>query len=617
MFESMKIPRKLGMSFLIICASAAVMMVVFWINIAMIRSSTDRNNFSQTVHSKELTLETAILRQNSQFRGYLVTGDDSYLKSYDEARVEYDHESAELERLLTDPAKRQLLLESREKTLAWRKNWGDRLIAVVRSGQREEAQQAVRSAGKAVMVSDAVLPLRELRDAETELMKKNGARQDTALTVANITLLVGGIMLIGVAMLLARMLGRLIARPITELTRTMSQLAAGNNAASVPDTDRKDEMGDMARAVLVFRDAALAKLAADEDRQKAMAEIGDILHQLADADLTVRLHGLPEAFTGLARDFNDATSRLSGAMNTVRSSVETIKFNSAEIRQAAGDLSLRSEKQAAHLQATAAAMADITQTMQRDAMVTVSANAAMVEARTEAEQGGEVVNKAIEAMNGIDQASKEIGTIIAVIEGIAFQTNLLALNAGVEAARAGDAGRGFAVVASEVRALAQRAADAATDVKSRVLSASNQVNVGVQLVDETGRALTRIIERVASVSDSISSMTESSERQAQSLRQVNAAIGEIDSVTQENAAMVEETTAASQTLATEAESLAQAFATFKVDGATRPASSSAPVRSHAVPQRAKPAPAPVPAPVRQLKTTSTMTMPAEDDWSEF
>jgi methyl-accepting chemotaxis protein len=615
MFESMKIPRKLGISFITICASAAAMMVVFWINIAMIHSSTDRNNFSQTVHSKELTLETAILRQNSQFRGYLVTGDDSYLKSYDEARVEYDHESSELERLLADPEKRQLLMESREKTVAWRKNWGDRLIAVVRNGQREEAQNAVRSAGKAVMVSDAVLPLRALRDAETRLMKQNGERQNMALTAANITLLVGGIMLIGVAMLLARLLGKVIARPITELTRTMSQLAAGNNGASVPDTDRRDELGDMARAVLVFRDAALAKLAADEDRQKAMAEIGDILHQLAEADLTVRLHGLPDAFSGLANDFNDATSRLSGAMTTVRSSVDTIKRNSAEIRQAAGDLSLRSEKQAAHLQETAAAMADITKTMQRDAMVTVSANSAMSEARREAEQGGQVVDKAIAAMNGIDQASKEIGTIIAVIEGIAFQTNLLALNAGVEAARAGDAGRGFAVVASEVRALAQRAADAATDVKSRVLSASDQVNVGVQLVDETGRALSRIIERVASVSDSISSMTESSERQAQSLRQVNAAIGEIDSVTQENAAMVEETTAASQTLASEAELLAQAFATFKVDNMRRPGMIAPPSRSRVTPARAMAVAHH--APVRQLRNTTATSMPAEDDWSEF
>ena len=260
-------------------------------------------------------------------------------------------------------------------------------------------------------------------------------------------------------------------------------------------------------------------------------------------------------------------------------------------------------------------MTEITKTMQQSAQVTISANAGMADARREAEQGGAVVHKAIEAMNGIDQASKEIAEIITVIDGIAFQTNLLALNAGVEAARAGDAGRGFAVVASEVRALAQRAADAATDVKGRILSASNHVNVGVELVDETGRSLARIIERVSSVSEAISAMTESAERQTLSLRQVNAAIGEIDSVTQENAAMVEETTAAAQTLATEAEQLAQAFATFKVDASDAPLTRSAPPPRRMASAYAEPAP--YRAPVRQMKPVVSNLAAATDDWSEF
>ncbi|MCE3544468.1 methyl-accepting chemotaxis protein, partial [Escherichia coli] len=153
---------------------------------------------------------------------------------------------------------------------------------------------------------------------------------------------------------------------------------------------------------------------------------------------------------------------------------------------------------------------------------------------------------------GIEQASNEIAAIISLIDGIAFQTNLLALNAGVEAARAGEAGKGFAVVANEVRALAQRSADAATEVKTRVTAASKHVKAGVALVDQTGQALSRIIERVAAVSGAVDAIARSSDHQATSLGQINVAIGEMDGMTQQNAAMVEETSAAARRLVDEA-----------------------------------------------------------------
>ena len=616
MFKSMNIPKKLGVSFLTICASAAIMMIVFFVNITMIRLSTDRNNLSQSIHAQALTLETAVLRQNSQFRGYLVTGDASYLKSYFEARDDYDRTSAALEETLADPVKRDLVLKSRDKTLAWRRDWGDRLIGWVRDGKRAEAEQAVRDAGKAVLISDAVLPLRDLRTSETKLIEQNSARQETAITTALVTLVVGGIALIGVAISLAVMLGRLIATPITGLTQTMARLADGHSDIAVPDTDRQDELGDMARAVLVFRDAAVAKMVADKDRQEAIAEIGKTLHQLANADLTVRLTGLPDAFGELAHDFNDAMVRLSEAMSSVRGSVNTIMSNSGEIREAAGDLSLRSEKQAGSLQKSAAAIGEISETVRDGAKLAVSANTEMSEARVEAEQGGAIVGKAIDAMNGIDQASKEIAEIITVIDGIAFQTNLLALNAGVEAARAGDAGKGFAVVANEVRALAQRAADAAKDVKTKIMSATDHVRVGVDLVNETGHALTRITSRVTSVSQAIEAMAESSAQQSRSLNQVSAAFREIDSVTQENAAMVEETTAAAVLLAKEAKQMADAFATFTVDAipAGRDGGSADRIVSF---RKADPMPTSRSTAPLRARTAGNLALDASDDWSEF
>lgn len=271
MINALKIPRKLGFSFLLICASAAIVMTVFFTNISMIRTATERNNHHQSVHAQALSLETQLLRQNSQLRGFLVTGDPSYLKSYDEARDEYDSTSIELEKAVEEPGLRAAVAKSRDETLAWRGKWGDRLIARVKGGARDEAAAEFRAAGKAVMVSAAVTPLRDVRDAQIKLIEENSALQDGAISTAMSVLIVGGMVLIGIAVTLALMLSRMIARPITGLTKAMGELAAGQNDIVIPDVDRGDELGDMARAVLIFRDAAIAKKAADEASAQAEA----------------------------------------------------------------------------------------------------------------------------------------------------------------------------------------------------------------------------------------------------------------------------------------------------------------------------------------------------------
>ncbi|MCT2401363.1 methyl-accepting chemotaxis protein [Novosphingobium mangrovi (ex Huang et al. 2023)] len=612
MLSSLNIPKKLAIAFVAINLSAAVMMLVFATNIMMISRSTERTNFHQSIHAKAMSLETQILRQNSQVRGYLVTGDDLYLKSYYDGRDIYDATSAELEKELADPALRNLLLESRAETLKWRADWGDKSIEMVKDGQREAAADRVRDAGKAALVSDAVLPLRDLRDQEQAQITAESEGQETSIATAWIALVVGGLALCGLAVALQRKLSRDIASPVGDLTETMTTLASGCNDVDVPGTDRVDELGNMARAVLVFRDQALAKITADHDREAAMAEIGRKLHDLSQSDLRARLHDLPDAFASVSRDFNNALDQLCAVMVSVRGSIDSISTGSSEIRQAASDLSNRSEEQAAKLQSSAAAMDEITRKVGESAGIVSEANRAMSDARGEAEQGGAVVRRAIEAMNGIDQATREIAEIITVIDGIAFQTNLLALNAGVEAARAGDAGKGFAVVASEVRALAQRAADAAADVKSRILSATEHVTSGVELVNDTGGSLNRIIERVSSVSESIEAMAETAEQQSSGLLKVNEAISAMDAMTQQNAAMVEETTAATEMLAREAQQLFEAFSTFKVDDSlprTRTVSPSS-IRPAAV----QPAPRPAARP-RLVGNLAVKTV--EDDWSEF
>jgi methyl-accepting chemotaxis protein len=605
----MKIPRKLGLSFLAIIASAAVVMLVFFANIMLIERSTERNNVSQTIFAKALTLETSMLRQNSQLRGFLVTGDTSYLKSYEEGRKEFDDTAVELQQMLTDPTKLAQVRIANREALAWRRDWGDRLIAWVKAGHREEAEAAVRAAGDKVLVSKVALPLRDLRNAETKEMERNAARQDSAISTALITLVIGAVALIGIAITLSMVLSRSIARPISALTAAMADLARGQHDVAITATDRSDELGDMARAVTVLRDAAAAKLAADRDRDAAGATIGDALHRLSEADLTVRITDVPEAFRSLSRDFNDATESLSRVLGEVRDSVQAITHNSEEINRATLDLSQRTEQQAAAIEQSAAALDEVTKSIREGAGAAIGASGSMVETRGEAERGGAVVREAIGAMNGIEKASKEIAEIISLIDGIAFQTNLLALNAGVEAARAGDAGRGFAVVAQEVRALAQRSANAATEVKNKVTSASAHIRTGVDLVGQTGQALSRIIDRVGAVSVAIEAIAQSSDQQAKSLGQINVAISEMDTMTQENAAMVEETSAAARRLAGEAEDLSHSVGAFAIDHAPAlPAPPPAPVRVLTAAQRKM---------TKLPKTAPRPRLVANGDWDSF
>jgi methyl-accepting chemotaxis protein len=245
-----------------------------------------------------------------------------------------------------------------------------------------------------------------------------------------------------------------------------------------------------------------------------------------------------------------------------------------EISSAAEDLSRRTERQAASLEETAAALDQITATVRRTAENAQEADKVVSQTRAQAETGGAVVQRAVDAMGEIERSSDQISQIIGVIDEIAFQTNLLALNAGVEAARAGEAGRGFAVVASEVRALAQRSADSAKEIKTLISASGAQVKSGVVLVRETGEALTGIAGRIVEVTQLMSEIRGSTQEQAVGLAEVNTAVNEMDQVTQQNAAMVEESTAASVALSREAAELAQLvgrFTTSPDGGSSRPA----------------------------------------------
>ena len=370
-----------------------------------------------------------------------------------------------------------------------------------------------------------------------------------------------------------------------------------------------------------------------QERALVADSIGVALATLAGKDLTYRLSSqMPEAYRKLQADFNGAIEQLEDVMKSVTGSTSAINSGTREISSAADDLSQRTEQQAASLEETAAALHEITATVEKSAEGANHARQVVAAADEDAKKSAVVVRQAVEAMDAIAKSAQQISQIIGVIDEIAFQTNLLALNAGVEAARAGDAGRGFAVVASEVRALAQRSAEAAKEIKGLISASTTQVDNGVKLVAETGKSLERIVTQVAEINSVIGEIASGAKEQATALAEVNTAIAQMDQVTQQNATMVEELTAASHSLSQETEQLSGLIGQFRVGGAhgddsmRRELQKAAP---HAFRQPANPAAANNPRPearktparaVRAATKARVNGAPISDDaggWREF
>jgi methyl-accepting chemotaxis protein-1 (serine sensor receptor) len=256
--------------------------------------------------------------------------------------------------------------------------------------------------------------------------------------------------------------------------------------------------------------------------------------------------------------------RLVQLISQVRASSDSIATASAQIAMGNADLSSRTEQQASALQQTAASMQQMTESVRTNADSAQQACQLASEAASVAAQGGAVVGQVVQTMQGITESSRRIGDIIAGIDGIAFQTNILSLNAAVEAARAGEQGRGFAVVASEVRALAQRSAGAAREIKALIGESIEQVEAGSTLVGQAGRTMDDIVGQVRRVNDLITEISASTLQQSGGIAQVNQAVTAIDQGTQQNAALVEESAAAAESLSQQAKGLAQVISVFRV-----------------------------------------------------
>jgi methyl-accepting chemotaxis protein len=397
-------------------------------------------------------------------------------------------------------------------------------------------------------------------------------------------------------------IGRDITRPVNALTGAMRELARGNYQTDVPGTERKDELGQMASSVLVFKEAGIEKAAleeqarlqrklSEEERARNAAEQAKIaeeraaeqartaaeqarvvenlahgLTRVSEGDLTVRLRdGFTEAYRQIRDDFNATVEHLQETIGSIVGAAREVTSASTEISSSTTDLSQRTEEQAASLEQTSASMEQISATVRKNADNAQQADRSAAGTREIADRGGRVVAKAVDAMARIEESSRKISDIIGVIDEIARQTNLLALNAAVEAARAGEAGRGFAVVASEVRSLAQRSSQAAKDIKDLITSSNSQVQEGVDLVNKAGTALNEIVTSIKEVATIISEIASASIEQSGGIEQINKALTQMDEITQQNSALVEESAAAAKMLDSQAGAMSAKVGMFQIE----------------------------------------------------
>lgn len=490
----------------------------------------------------------------------------SKLKKEYDARHDYWMKST-----LNESVRNPLIVEAHKHAVEFWKELGDYLVPAATRGDTAAVEESYRRLSSAYdahrsMIDKTVAAAQSYR---AQLSKESEASLERALWIIG-ALGAGTLALvIGFSwMILSR-----VANPLARNAGLMKRMARGDLDFALHGADRSDEVGDMVRAMQTFREAEQEKTVLEaaerqnrEAQEAVIVVLSEALRNLAAGNISYRIDNQLEGrYEILRQDFNSALTAMASALRVVALSAETIQLSSNEVAQASNDLAERTQVQTQQVQATSEAVGQINLAFKGTATRAVTVREAVESASDAAEQGGEIVEGAVEAMGAIQRSAARISEITTLIDGIAFQTNLLALNAGVEAARAGSAGAGFAVVANEVRALAQRSAEAAQEIRGLIVASNEDVDRGAALVGTTGERLKSIIQEVGRISHLVREMSDSVSAETGRVEGISSTMTEMERMTQQNAAMVEECSAASRMLADESRKMAKLVSNFRID----------------------------------------------------
>ena len=639
----LKIAHKLviGLAVLIIVALSGSAYI--YVQRAVVEQTSQWITHTYKVLDNLNAVTASMVDQETGLRGYMLTENKGSLEPLLQGKKEYAAHMEEVRRLTADNAEQQKrLAEIDDAVKAWHEKVADPTLKMIEAKETEKARQIERD-GVGKQFFDRIRKgAAEVENAERKLLDLRDKEAKAALTGITWAILASALLMLVLAAVITLVLSNAISRPVSAMTGVMTKLASGDTSVDVPAIGRGDEIGQMAQAVLVFKEAGLEKSrlereaaeqrrAAEEERarneaaqreaarqvQQVVDGLGRGLERLAQGDLTYRVTDeFAAEYRKVQDDFNAAIDQLQDTIKNIALSSSEVSNAAAEISTSTTDLSQRTEEQAASLEQTSASMEEMAATVKKNAENAQHANQLTQGTQEVANRGGAVVAEAVTAMAAIEDSSRKISDIISVIDEIARQTNLLALNAAVEAARAGEAGRGFAVVASEVRSLAQRSSQAAKDIKDLITSSSGQVQQGVDLVNRAGASLNEIVASIKNVAVIVAEIANASAEQASGIDQINRALNQMDEVTQQNSALVEENAATAKTLEDQQSAMAERVGFFRFDrdgallsasAARKPVQAAAAQKSGSVTR----------GPVGRMQSNLATALKAEAEWEEF
>jgi methyl-accepting chemotaxis protein len=507
------IRTKLYLGFGVMVAILVILIASAYVNFARFSQANELNKRSHEMLQQTHGMLESLINIQTGERGYALTGTPEFLKPLEDGKKSFDSRLEKAHALAaSDALQQERLRKVQDEEKKWLKvaidpvlklrkgvTAGviqlDSLVQFEQTGRGEQSMNAMRA-----MLDD-------INDAETKLQVQRSQEAAALEKMTDVILIGGGLIVAGLAALLAVFLVRHIMKPLNQAVQVAQTVAAGDLTSDIA-VDSNDETGQLLKAL---------------------------------------------------KDMNDSLQRI---VSQVRTGTDAIAAASTQIASGNADISSRTESQAEALQRTSASIEELMATVRQNADNARQANELAISASDYAARGGQVVGQVVDTMGSIKESSRKIVDIIGVIDGIAFQTNILALNAAVEAARAGEQGRGFAVVAAEVRNLAQRSANAAKEIKTLIANSVERVDAGGKLVDQAGATMTDIVNAIQHVTEIMGEITTASAEQSAGIEEFSHAIEHVDDMTQQNAALVEETAAAAESMREQAVGLTGVVGAF-------------------------------------------------------